>query len=467
MNSTEYEVCRKLSQGNVTDEELKKYTIQFIRGEDDLAVYEGLGSGRKLSAWEAYKIFPSTVFSEILEYGSAYISVEGEPGATLKKQRENLGFSVADLSSESNLSISEINEIENGLSECSFNDISILCRCLGINNYTIGYKANDFSQRLGVRLKEGKHDGKVTQKDISTLIRCGWMADTQVQLQDWLDTNNQLSTNKCNDYGSFVTPAYEVGYRLARKTRELLNISPSAPISSMRDLCKRIGIPYIQTELSNKIAGATVGTNYSRCIVINMDGRNSNPWRRRITVAHELAHLLWDSEENLRSLNINFYEDEDLENYQGPYSQKRIEQRANAFAVEFLLPSLYVEDKCSCETVQTYIRKVMEKYGVSFISAKQHLFLNGKLNQLDLEALNASALRVDTDATDEWKGSEDFTYDYFPIRAVPSEMRGRFAYWVCKALNNNIISLDSAATILKCSEEDINQYNGHIIELLK
>ena len=212
------------------------------------------------------------------------------------------------------------------------------------------------------------------------------------------------------------------------------------------------------------MAGATVATNVSRSIVANIEGRNENPLVRRLTVAHELAHLLWDPDENLQSLNVNLYNNFDIPYYISDDSHW-IEQRANAFAVELLMPSHYLENRKNGESLTSYIRRIMITYGTSFTSTKYHLHINHKITQLELDSLTNDSVKVLTDATDEWKAQEDFTSDYFPIRDTPINKRGLFAYWVCKALDDGIISEDSAASFLDCSREDVAESHKIILGL--
>lgn len=460
-----HEECQLLAKGDVDDTTLRQLTVRFIRGQDEIALYQNKGNGRILSAWETYKTFGSKIFNEILEYGTAVLSVTStEPAATLKKQREALNISQEDLAEKANISLEDIKKIESSQYECDFRTIEKLCNIMDIDDYTISYKKYESSKNnLACRLKKTFEGGDIQKEDILRMTECGWIADKYTLLQTWLNEGKSICPTKDRNYGTSNYPAHKVGYDLAHKTRKLLDISPGEPISSIRNLCQKTNIPYILTELSPAIAGATVATKNSRCIIANIKGKNENPLIRRITIAHELAHFLWDSDEKLKNINISLYED--LDNIYNN-DVRFIEQRANAFAVEFLMPSAYIEKRNSTETLTEYIRKNMIKYGTSFTSTKYHLCINKKITEKELQSLDRdNALKVPTYASDEWKALEDFTADYFPIKSTPINKRGRFAYLVCRALQEKLITEDSAASFLECSKEDIKQQAENILNL--
>lgn len=459
------EECQLLAKGDVDDTILRQLTVRFIRGQDEIAVYRDKGTGRILSAWETYKTFGSKIFKEILEYGTAVLSVTStEPAATLKKQREALNISQEELAKKASIPLEDIKKIESSQYECDFRTIEKLCNIMNIDDYTISYKKYENSKnKLAYRLKKTFEGGDIQKEDILRMTECGWIADKHALLQTWLNEEKSICPTKDNNYGTSDYPAYRVGYDLAHKTRNLLNIKPGEPISSIRNLCKNINIPYILTELSPAIAGATVATKNSRCIIANIKGKNENPLIRRIAIAHELAHFLWDSDKDLKNINVSLYED--LDNIYNN-DVRFIEQRANAFAVEFLMPSAYIEKRKTTEPLTDYIRKIMLKYGTSFTSTKYHLCINKKITEAELLSLDRdNASKVPTCASDEWKAQEDFTADYFPIRSIPINKRGSFAYLVCKALQEKLITEDSAASFLECSKEDIKQQAENILNL--
>lgn len=458
------EECQLLAKGNIDDATLLQLTVRFIRGQDEIAIYKDKGTGRVLSAWEAYKTFDSKIFEEILEYGTAILSTTpDEPALTFTKQRKALNISQEELAEKAKIPLEDIKKIESSQYECDFRIIEKLCNTMNIDDYSISYKKySDLENNLAYRLKKTFEGGSIQKEDILRMTECGWIADKYMLLQTWLKDGKSICTSPSNNYGTPLHPAYKVGYELAHKTRKLLQLPPGEPISSIRDLCRKINIPYILTELSPAIAGATVATKNSRCIIANTKGKNENPLIRRIAIAHELAHFLWDPDDFLDSINVSLYSNLDSIYNNDP---QLIEQRANAFAVEFLMPSNYIKNRETGEHLTDYIRNTMLKYGTSFTSTKYHLFINKKITEAELQSLDNSSSKVPTQSDDEWKAQEDFTLDYFPIRSTPINKRGLFAFLVCKALKKKLITEDSAASFLECSKDEIRQQAETILNL--
>ena len=147
----------------------------------------------------------------------------------------------------------------------------------------------------------------------------------------------------------------------------------------MRELVEyRLGIPVIQVELPAAIAGATISTNGRGGIVLNTRGANTNVWVRRTTLAHELAHILFDPEVKLAGVRVDSYEQLKRrvmeEGEMGP-SQDVVEQRANAFAVEFLAPRGAVKQLVPdvAQVSSDAIGQVMSRFGIGRSAARFHV----------------------------------------------------------------------------------------------
>jgi hypothetical protein len=193
-----------------------------------------------------------------------------------------------------------------------------------------------------------------------------------------------------------------------------------------------------------------------RGIAVNVSGLNKNDWVRRATIAHELGHLLWDPDQSLKSLVVDTFGD--IEDQPPQLKLDPVEARANAFAIEFLAPQQHaLEIFHSSKDKEAGIRDVMVHFGVSFTSAKFQIW-----NALERSiSLDSFAVR-DVEPTDEWKGRESFTNDYFIPRDVPISRRGYFAWYVVAAMRKGLISADSAASFLGCSEEELVADAEHI-----
>ncbi|HEV7221132.1 MAG TPA: ImmA/IrrE family metallo-endopeptidase [Pirellulales bacterium] len=128
-----------------------------------------------------------------------------------------------------------------------------------------------------------------------------------------------------------VREPWESGYRLARLIRQMLNLSAQDDVN-VELVCRDAGIDIRDADFSDPIIrGVCVGAPaYKPLIIINRSSPDaSGPSGRRITLAHELCHLLFDRS---RLRNLARFDWDAAEN------DRLLEMRANAFAVELLVP---------------------------------------------------------------------------------------------------------------------------------
>jgi Zn-dependent peptidase ImmA (M78 family) len=198
-------------------------------------------------------------------------------------------------------------------------------------------------------------------------------------------------------------------------------------------------------------------------VVVNIVGDNENVWVRRATLAHELGHLLWDPEQDLRRLKVDSYQELNRL-YRDQFFEQRpdhVERRANAFAIELLAPHDRVRDIfVRASTEREGLRGVMEHFGISYMAARYHIW-NAMDRTIDLESLTG----VDNQPTDEWKGRESFANEYFRPESVPISRRGHFAGGVVRAERARLISLDTAALYLRCTPSEYEAHRKDILEL--
>ncbi len=96
--------------------------------------------------------------------------------------------------------------------------------------------------------------------------------------------------------------------------------------------------------------------------------KNMSPLRKRFTYAHELGHLQIPSHTGMISCTTELPEQIDFSSYY------RMEQEANAFAAELLMPAEWIRSLiCRCAGVGDVIRQVVEKAQVSFSAAAYNI----------------------------------------------------------------------------------------------
>ncbi|MEQ1633571.1 MAG: ImmA/IrrE family metallo-endopeptidase [Planctomycetota bacterium] len=157
--------------------------------------------------------------------------------------------------------------------------------------------------------------------------------------------------------------ATEQGYELGIWLREKLGIEESAPLVGAHDLecalLDRLGIDLVEVQLEDEgVDGVAAKAPDSRAVIaVNRSGRFARTAvGRRMTIAHELCHLLFDVDAQGRVGVVS--------NSWAPYAAER---RANAFAVMLLLPESALEARLPRETKRwstQMLQDVMREMGV-------------------------------------------------------------------------------------------------------
>ena len=352
--------------------------------------------------------------------------------------------------------------VRNDWSHVSVDDVERVAFRLGLDEASIAfrpYAAGDerIAHRLRVlQTRQGGHrDAELNPGAVLSFAEAASVIRIQHNLQAWLGfKSGHVNFQPSNDYGSSTSPAWQVGYMLAEEARRALGLNGN-PIESLRELTEKIlGIPVVQAELSEHIAGATIACHSPdgvevRGVVLNVKGANENPWVRRATLAHELGHLLFDPEQELQSVRVDTYEG--ISSDPSEIRSDFVEQRANAFAVAFLAPLDVIRQMMRPPLSLDDLVGVMERFGISYTAARYHIH-NAWYRSYDLPVERPSL-----PPSDEWRAAENFTIDYFPIEQTPISRRGRFAGFVVACLNNNLLSLQSAANYLACTPEQLEQ----------
>lgn len=142
---------------------------------------------------------------------------------------------------------------------------------------------------------------------------------------------------------------YRQAEQLAIDVRVWLKLG-EGPIPSMVDVIEhRLGVPIVWStpdEVDANIDGAST-IEPIPAVLVNLVGGRERWWRTRMTLAHELCHLLFDAlpdTDHHRMLMFSPHRDGargahgNNRSYPLPDSLERMERRANAFAAYFLAP---------------------------------------------------------------------------------------------------------------------------------
>jgi Zn-dependent peptidase ImmA (M78 family)/DNA-binding transcriptional ArsR family regulator len=124
-------------------------------------------------------------------------------------------------------------------------------------------------------------------------------------------------------------PAYEQGHWLASALHDELGTPEDSEWIDLEPLTEELGITVRRLSLGDgELRGVSIASDEHRpTIVVNDSSRYNVRAGDRLTVAHELCHLLYD-----RTYGAS------LAIASGPWAPRDVERRANAFAVMFLMP---------------------------------------------------------------------------------------------------------------------------------
>lgn len=444
-------------EGTSIEERAKSSRKLFVRGIDQLAEFSGKARGRQLTAKEALDAYGFEKLLEAVEDGSALLTVSKNAlGQVLRDRREQLGLDLVKVASRARVD-PLVAEAAEASKQVPIRECEKLARMLGLDERFLSVRSEPAgNESVAVRLRTiGREPGRMTPSAVMAIAEAAWVAMTQVRLEEELGIRPRPTGIQHNpNYATRNQPAFQWGYHLAREARRKLSVTSGA-VPSMRALAEEtLGIPIVQTELGETIAGVTVEVGERRAIVLNRSGKNGQVYVRRATMAHELAHLLYDPPQELNSLRVDDYAE--LDTFSEQLTDK-VEQRANAFSAEFLVPQV--------QAVETFrksggsLRTVMDLFGVSFTMARYQVW-NG-LGRTKWDELTAST----TAPPSEWEAQEAFTLDYHPIRDLRPSRAGRFSAVVVRAAEKKVISWDTAAEYLEATAEVVRAAVPQVQEL--
>ena len=444
----------------------------FVRSQVQVTFDSPEATGHRMTPFEVAEAFGKAALAKIVENGSfAIVRSSDEPAQTLKHQRTTLGLTIKEVARESGIPEHAVIAAETQGTLNPVRTVERLAQQLGLEEHRVGLGQElagagelgaRLRQRLSGRQRKSSRREPAQQNEFRTVLNAAtvarlaeaaWVIARQAEIEQLLPIEARGEPRpKPRTEPMFSGLPWKQGYELAQRTRDLFGIDREKPIPSLRSLLdEQNGIPLLSIMMSENIAGATLANGRYRGIAVNTAGLNENVWIRRTTAAHELCHFLWDSDENLDRLRVDTYDDVLEKGFNSPRLD-RIEQRANAFAVEFLAPRQGILHQVrSLATRADALALISQNYGVSISTAGHHLDNSNHGN-----AALYSEARISIQPDHEWMAAEDFGLDYFPMPSCPEARRGRFAQLVARAVDMRRATPDSGALLLGVSLEEFN-----------
>jgi len=235
------------------------------------------------------------------------------------------------------------------------------------------------------------------------------------------------------------TRPWAVGKHYAERLRASLRLG-DRPIRSVRDLV-RDAFPEVSVLHGHLGDGGLAGLTFADrrrglVIVLNLDGKNTNPCVRRFSIAHELCHLLvdWNRKEPLATLS-GFLSEKALER----------EQCANSFAVRLLCPQKVVRSLARRYSPTKALELLTRDYGIHLEAARLYLqnAADTQVPQSEVPLLGVSAI------TAQWEEAEaPRDVLEFPLQSVPAERRTLVANLASELYSRGELMRDHFARLL-------------------
>jgi Zn-dependent peptidase ImmA (M78 family)/transcriptional regulator with XRE-family HTH domain len=453
------------SVGASEEERASSSSRIFVRSQLQIAEDNPRANGQRLTAYEAWESFGLKVLKKVAENGSCPIVRKvDEPSKTLRSRRSDLNLTIHRVARASGVNVDAVERAEKSGELSSFQVLQKIAQALALDERVLGFipgARGDHS--LGVRLREmaqATDAKKFSEAEVTGLSEAAWVIARYLNLAK-TNGESESVTGKFTPSHDYAYPAYQKGYALATTTRNKLSIPPEEPIASLKSFIEdRLGVPVVQLKLGNNFAGATVANNDSRGIVINEEGANSNVWVRRMTLAHEIGHLLWDPDERLDKLRVDSYDELQKEAH-GSFHPDVVEIRANAFAIAFLAPPTGVRKIMErSHSKINGVSEVMMHYGISGTAAKFHI---KNVAGVDVSGISVGSL---PEPSDEWKAMENLAVDFFKPKDTPISRRGKFALLVARAFKSGKITSETAGNYLHCVSSDFVENVDLIVSTL-
>jgi Zn-dependent peptidase ImmA (M78 family) len=312
--------------------------------------------------------------------------------ALLRTAQEAAGMTASHLARLAELDPARLQAMSEGHVELSAAELDRCARVFGVrlSDLLDGKAASaPFTLLLRSSLEWQQPD---LQMLLTTEVHAG-LGEFQRVVRDLSDLEQLLDIPRRDLPTITLLPAGEnehPGERLARTVRKSLGLGIE-PLPSMRALLEKelaIRIVWVTEDHLDRTVDGACTIDPRPAILVNLLEPQRHPWRTRITLAHELCHLLFDQQSGGRRTLFS------------PHGRRSLfpgfddmEQRARAFAGCFLAPAEGVRATVGSldPTSEEAIRSVGVKFGVGRTVAVNRLHHVFQLSSSERSAMEVRA----------------------------------------------------------------------------
>lgn len=356
----------------------------------------------------------------------------------LKNSRTTLDYSLNDVSQECGIPSSRLTELEQGMTAPTGDEILILASL---------YKC-DFLQLIDKNRPEPstltdilfrRFGDTFNQQDRRSIQEFLYFCHCEAELETLLKKNKK--TPNFSWSGNFFK---KHGAEAADSLRKHLQIPSNTVRRDIYSDFREIGIHIFRKKLSNsEISGLYIKDPMAgHCVLVNF---NEDIYRQRFSAAHEVAHSIFDSNENVMVT---------YEAGSSKYSTKDLlEIRANSFASNYLMPPSML--RAIPQWDQSTIKHWAQQFRVSTSALSKALKDEGIVSPQQAEILKST--RVDSAEKIDPEAPENLTKLQRTRRASLLQ-RGLSDYYVslcCEAHENNLVSTHRLCELLGVQTQEL------------
>jgi Zn-dependent peptidase ImmA (M78 family) len=319
-------------------------------------------------------------------------------GFALRKQRDELSFSVAELASAASVLSERLEAIENGAPPTT-REIGKIASALAVDPAAL-WRGDVVPARTTARFRAPAGVASLTAADARLLARGAEAGRIAAHLNSILGRPpaKTVSARRVAGIDGWPEP-WEQGYKLGAQARFKLYL-PKQPIKSMEHLLEDLGVhvAWGSFETTDIHAASLYEPGAAPVIILNrLASRTRAKLSRRAVLAHELCHLLHDGGETDVLTLVSRANDVSPN-----------EQRANGFAPCFIAPGGWIIPHTT--DPRQLALDVGTTWGLSFEGAAWHLKNAKYINNREAEDLIAQPQNI-----------SDTAFESPPTRRTPAE----------------------------------------------
>lgn len=278
------------------------------------------------------------------------------------KCRENLQLSIKEVSYDIPMDIKRLQSLEDGVSIPTGDEVLIFADYYKHDyHFFINNESKTIIEQVNILYrKHGNHFSKSDRKAVQDFL---YLCECEQFLCE--STNFQKKHFNPSLLGNYFK---EHGIQLAKQLRDAFGLDHINIVTDPYSLFRKLGIHIFRRKLENSsISGLFINhPKAGKCVLINY---NEDIFRQNFTLAHEIAHALLDSNDEV---NVSFEQD----------NTELKEVRANNFASNFFIPQEILIKYKNVEWSPEILTKIASQLGVNIqpllIALKNVKIINNK-----------------------------------------------------------------------------------------